>query len=96
MIPAFSAAIFSIVSPRNCIWSIPIDAMITAIGFLTTFVASSLPPIPVSNNTTSTSSSDEVKTADNSHIARYGILVVFALLDAVMAFFALRLRRRDD
>ncbi|MBS6944880.1 MAG: hypothetical protein KH182_05780 [Ruminococcus sp.] len=49
-----------------------------------------------SNNTTSTSSSDEVKTADNSHIARYGILVVFALLDAVMAFFALRLRRRDD
>ena len=49
-----------------------------------------------SNNTTSTSSSDAVKTADNSHIAGYGMLVVFALLDAALAFFALRLRRRDD
>jgi hypothetical protein len=46
-IPAFSAAIFSIESPRMCVCSRLIEVIITATG-VKTFVASSLPPNPVS------------------------------------------------
>ena len=49
MMPAFSAAISSIDSPRKCWWSIPIGVMTDTSGFFTTFVASSLPPSHVSS-----------------------------------------------
>ncbi|UKI42523.1 MAG: hypothetical protein L6V95_06320 [Candidatus Melainabacteria bacterium] len=53
IIPAFSNAILSIVSPRRSLWSIEIEVIIDKMGFVTTFVASNLPPSPVSKITTS-------------------------------------------
>ena len=47
-IPAFSRAISSIFFPRNSIWSKPILVMIVSFLFSIIFVASSLPPRPVS------------------------------------------------
>ena len=54
MIPAFSEAIFSIVSPKNSVCSFSICIKTEAQGF-TTFVESSLPPRPVSKTAKSTS-----------------------------------------
>ena len=46
-IPAFSRAMLSGVSPRNSVWSMPIETTPAARGWMT-FVASSRPPSPVS------------------------------------------------
>ena len=54
MMPAFSNAIASIVSPRNCWWSNPID-VIAPIGGAITLVESYRPPRPTSMTATSTS-----------------------------------------
>ena len=53
MMPAFSAAIFSIVSPRNSAWSIDTGVMTVASGASITLVASSRPPRPTSSSSTS-------------------------------------------
>ena len=53
MMPAFSVAISSMVSPRKCRWSIPIGVT-TQTGASTTFVASHEPPMPTSTTATST------------------------------------------
>ena len=53
IIPPFSNAIFSWVSPRISTWSKPMDVITETIGE-TTFVESSLPPKPVSNIARST------------------------------------------
>ena len=62
IIPAFSFAISSIVSPNMCVWSFEIEVMIDKIGE-TTLVASSLPPSPTSIMAKSTSSSLKYKKA---------------------------------
>jgi len=56
MMPAFSAAIRSIVSPSTCWWSRPMEVITEASG-VTMFVASRRPPSPVSQTTTSTPAS---------------------------------------
>ncbi len=53
IIPAFSEAIFSRVSPRNCVWSNDILVIILIMGVMI-FVLSSRPPSPVSITATST------------------------------------------
>ena len=53
IIPAFSEAIFESVSPRNFIWSYPMEVMTDTRVFFIILVASSLPPIPVSSTTIS-------------------------------------------
>ena len=53
IIPAFSPAINSIVSPNILVCSNPIDVITHNVGLETTLVASNLPPNPVSNTTTS-------------------------------------------
>ena len=49
IIPAFSNAIFLILLPRKFIWSIEIGVITLQRVFFITFVASNLPPKPVSN-----------------------------------------------
>ena len=56
MMPAFSPAMDSNVSPRNCMWSQP-TLVITATSGVTTLVLSSRPPMPVSRTAMSTASS---------------------------------------
>ena len=56
MMPAFSAAISAIVSPRYSAWSTPIG-VITATAASTTLVASHRPPIPTSMTAMSTGAS---------------------------------------
>ena len=56
MMPAFSVAISSIVSPRYCMWSIA-TGPITATAPSATLVASHLPPRPTSITATSTGAS---------------------------------------
>ena len=51
--PAFSAAIFSSVSPRNSMWSIDTGVMTLASGRSMTLVASSRPPRPTSSSSMS-------------------------------------------
>ena len=51
--PAFSKAIFAKVFPKTSVWSLDIFVITTAFGFIT-FVASSLPPNPVSKTALST------------------------------------------
>ncbi len=51
--PAFSAAIFSSVSPRNSVWSMETGVMTVASGCAITLVASSRPPKPTSSSSTS-------------------------------------------
>ena len=53
IIPAFSPAISLIVSPRNAMWSLEIGVITSTRVVPTTFVASSLPPRPVSSTTKS-------------------------------------------
>ena len=53
MMPAFSSAIFSRVSPRISVWSRSMWHRTLQAGSSTTFVASSLPPMPTSSTTTS-------------------------------------------
>ena len=48
IIPSFSVVIFFKVFPRNSSWSIPIDVIILKNFFGIIFVASNLPPNPVS------------------------------------------------
>ena len=48
--PAFSKAILSIVSPRNCLWSIDTGVITVASGAASTLVESNRPPSPVSSN----------------------------------------------
>ena len=47
----FSIAIFSIVSPRYCVWSRLIDVIAVTSALSITFVASRSPPIPTSKTT---------------------------------------------
>ena len=56
MMPAFSAAISAMSSPRYSTWSTPIGVM-TATGASTTLVASQRPPRPTSTTATSTGAS---------------------------------------
>ena len=51
IIPAFSAAIFLTVFPKNCSWSIETGVMTVRAGCAITFVASNLPPNPTSSKT---------------------------------------------
>ena len=60
IIPDFSSAIFSKVSPNICIWSKLIDAITQAIGVIT-FVESCLPPSPTSITAKSTPCSQKYK-----------------------------------
>ena len=53
IIPALFPAISPSVFPRNIIWSIPIEAITSSMVVFTTFVASSVPPSPVSSTTIS-------------------------------------------
>ena len=59
MMPAFSAAISSTVSPSSLVWSIEIG-VITATTPSATLVQSSLPPTPTSRTTTSTGVSAKI------------------------------------
>ncbi len=61
-IPAFSAAICSIVEPRNRVWSTPIGVM-TATCASATLVASQVPPRPTSTTATSTGASAKAANA---------------------------------
>ena len=56
MMPAFSVAISSIVSPSHCMWSIA-TGVITATAPSATLVASHRPPRPTSITATSTGAS---------------------------------------
>ena len=54
-IPDFVVAILAWVSPRNSVWSSPMEVTMATSGpFRRTFVASSLPPMPTSTTATST------------------------------------------
>ena len=68
-IPAFSAAIFSRVSPSHCIWSRPMG-VITHTSAGTVVVASSLPPMPVSRTISSHSRRRNQRIASTNVISK--------------------------
>ena len=90
MIPALCDAISSIVCPRNSIWSILIDVITLTSGMIT-FVASYLPPIPVSIRQISGCSSSMIHNAIKNIISKKeGWLTPFSTAASTHSFTLLQ------
>ena len=87
IIPAFSAAIFSSVSPKNSVCSSSIVFIIEICGFIT-FVASSLPPSPTSKTASSTFASFMHKNAKTVTSSNQVTFLLFGILSLTKLNFS--------
>ena len=90
--PAFSAAICSIVSPSLSVWSRDIDVMMLTRGFLIILVESPLPPSPTSSTAKSAPASLKYTNAtavmtSNSVGESYPISIIFSTVSRTIAVY---------